>query len=117
MFRQTQLGDNNRRRFNDIVSSARQVVERSFGLLKGRWRRLRLIEAEDMERVVKIVYCCCILHNFCIDLQDHLPEEEIIFDEDEDEQLINMEYNARDGNRGNDKRNLLVQQINTPVQY
>ena len=53
-------------RFNTILSKARVVVERAFGILKGRWRCLRKELEVDTNNVPKIVVACCILHNICI---------------------------------------------------
>ena len=53
-------------RFNTILSKARVVVERAFGILKGRWRCLRKELEVDTNNVSKIVVACCILHNICI---------------------------------------------------
>ena len=53
-------------RFSTILSKARVVVERPFGILKGRWRCLRKELEVDTNNVPKIVVACCILHNICI---------------------------------------------------
>ena len=64
------------RHFNKVLSSMRMVVEQAFGCLKGRWRiLLKEIYCTDIERTIKIIHACCILHNLCIDTGDLLSED------------------------------------------
>jgi len=49
-------------RFNKKLSSARVTIENAFGLLKGRFRRLKYVDA-DIARIPRIVKACCVLHN------------------------------------------------------
>lgn len=57
---------NLQKKFNKVISSARQVVERAFGLLKGRFRRLRDVTSHEPSAIVSIILCGCILHNLTI---------------------------------------------------
>ncbi|KAF0420940.1 putative nuclease harbi1 [Gigaspora margarita] len=43
-----------------------------------------------MGRIVKIIYACCILHNFCIDMGDELSSEDININKEINEE-INLE--------------------------
>lgn len=52
--------------FNKIHSKTRVKIENSFGLLKGRWRRLKYITVYKIEKAANIVMACCVLHNFCL---------------------------------------------------
>ena len=58
------------RRYNVVVSRARVVIENAYALLKGRWRRLKYVEA-DVHLIPIIIVACCTLHNICL-----LEEEE-----------------------------------------
>ncbi|XP_017469846.1 PREDICTED: uncharacterized protein LOC108361668 [Rhagoletis zephyria] len=59
------------RKFNEIHSSTRMVVENAFGLLKGRFRRLlRFTEQTDLKVITNIVVSACVLHNICISFDD-----------------------------------------------
>lgn len=53
--------------FNFLLSRQRQVIERAFGLLVGRfgvfWRPLRM----KMSHIPLVIRVCCKLHNICID--------------------------------------------------
>ncbi|KAK5647945.1 hypothetical protein RI129_002837 [Pyrocoelia pectoralis] len=53
--------------FNYKHSSTRVIVQNAFGLLKGRFRRLRFFEHKDIPYIVKCVIAACTLHNICID--------------------------------------------------
>ncbi|XP_052078520.1 putative nuclease HARBI1 [Mytilus californianus] len=68
-----------KKRYNYIHSSTRTVIERSFGILKGRFRRLHFIETKEMETSCDIGVSCCVLHNFCIqhgDIGEEFIEED-----------------------------------------
>lgn len=94
-------------KFNQILSGTRVITENSFGLLKGRFRRLQFIEMNDIAYVVKAVITACILHNICILHQDELDEH---FDNDPQQfPLINplLENDAE----GQLKRTLLTRQL------
>lgn len=63
-------------RFNALQKRARSTIERTFGILKGRWRCL-LAARElhyDPERAGKIILACCVLHNMCIKAGVSAPE-------------------------------------------
>ncbi|KAJ8917900.1 hypothetical protein NQ315_002592, partial [Exocentrus adspersus] len=46
---------------NTCHSITRVVVEHTFGLLKSRWRILRLINVNSVEKAIKIIVACCLL--------------------------------------------------------
>lgn len=52
--------------FNHQHASVRNVVERVFGLLKGRFPILKVAPHYPIDTQVKIVIACCILHNHII---------------------------------------------------
>jgi hypothetical protein len=66
--------------YNYHLSSARVTIERAFGQLKGRWRRLQLLDCA-LERAASWVSACAVLHNVCLTANDRLKD---VFDEDED---------------------------------
>ena len=45
-------------------SSARNVIERCFGLIKARWAILRDNAYHPIESMPRIIIACCLLHNF-----------------------------------------------------
>ncbi len=63
--------------YNTLLSGARQVIERAFGLLFGRFRRLKKLDMSRQDLVVATVVACCVLHNLCIselDFEDFIQE-------------------------------------------
>ena len=58
------------REFNKKLSAARSVVERAFGMLKGRWRLLLKKVEQQTRTLSKTVLAACVLHNICIDHGD-----------------------------------------------
>ena len=54
-----------KRRFNEKLSAMRSVIERAFGLLKGRWRLLLKKIEQSHTSVPRSVTAACVLHNFC----------------------------------------------------
>ncbi|XP_060834645.1 uncharacterized protein LOC132917775 isoform X2 [Rhopalosiphum padi] len=53
--------------FNFCHSSARMAIERSFGLLKGRFRSLlTTLAMERVDLIPKYIIACCVLHNICL---------------------------------------------------
>lgn len=52
--------------FNYRLSSARMIVEQTFGILKGRFRILLSTNESSIPTVNAITMACCILHNICI---------------------------------------------------
>jgi nuclease HARBI1 len=56
-------------RFNVRHRVARCGVERTFGVLKGRWRCLskQRVLYYHSEKAAHIVQACCVLHNICIE--------------------------------------------------
>ncbi|XP_018578669.1 putative nuclease HARBI1 isoform X2 [Anoplophora glabripennis] len=71
----------NQKTFNYRISVARVVVENSFGLLKGRFRRLKKLENFDLQFCSKIVLCACILHNICLNEKDFIDTESTDFNQ------------------------------------
>lgn len=71
------------RRFNLIHARTRQIIERVFAMLKGRFRHLKCLNLKNVEYASLIILACCILHNICIAFND-LFDEEVNGDEHED---------------------------------
>lgn len=56
--------------FNTKLSSTRVTIERAFGILKGRFRKLKYMYLHNTEMIPLLILACCILHNICIDNED-----------------------------------------------
>ncbi|XP_021771781.1 protein ALP1-like [Chenopodium quinoa] len=76
--------------FNMKHARARNVVERCFGLLKGRWSTLRSPSFFPIRTQGRIVMACCLLHNLIRRVMpiDDIEEEELSedFDDDSDDE-------------------------------
>ncbi|KAL3854249.1 hypothetical protein ACJMK2_013523 [Sinanodonta woodiana] len=57
--------------------SHRQVIERSFGILKQRFRRLKMgVDIKDIDELNKVILAVCVIHNICL-----LEDPEQLFDD------------------------------------
>ena len=59
-----------RETFNYAHSSIRNAVERSFGVLKNKWRMLKGIPSFPLQKQTKIIVACMTLHNFVSENDD-----------------------------------------------
>lgn len=95
--------ENIRTHYNNCHSATQcVVVEHTFGILKGRWIILKFINVNSVEKAVKIIAACCILHNFCyinLDYWDNL--ENNLYEDIE----VNNDVNNADSN---EKRNAIA---------
>ena len=74
--------------FNFYLSSMRQCIERSFGLMFARWGIFRRSLQCQAKRWALVVEVCAKLHNFCIDnRQGKAPPPEAM-DVGEDDQIV-----------------------------
>ncbi|XP_057550528.1 protein ALP1-like [Amaranthus tricolor] len=73
--------------FNLRHSSARNTIERAFGLLKMRWAILRKSSFYDKQTQVRIINACFFLHNFV--REENLDDENLLNEVDDD--LSNVE--------------------------
>jgi len=52
--------------YNIKLSSIRSIIERSFGLLKSKFRRLKYLDISDFNLGSNMIAATCVLHNFII---------------------------------------------------
>ncbi|KAG6504621.1 hypothetical protein ZIOFF_036955 [Zingiber officinale] len=71
--------------FNMKHSKARNVIERCFGLLKGRWKILASPSFFAIQTQVRIIIACCLLHNLIRKFMSFDPQELIMEEEEESE--------------------------------
>lgn len=74
------------------------VVERAFGYLKGRFRRIKFFsEYREMSFITNTIVAACILHNLYIDYDDNFNDVEMeelndnIDINDDPDQIVNCE--------------------------
>lgn len=94
--------------FNTRLSSARVTIERTFGLLKARFRRLKYLDIAEPMMANRIITSCCILHNFIqMDSPDDMGDVEL--GEPEPEGLPpDIDSAGRTRTVSNQKRNYLL---------
>lgn len=56
--------------FNTKLSAKRSVIERAFGLLTARFRRLKFLNMSNLQEIPNVIIACCVLHNICIKHND-----------------------------------------------
>lgn len=69
--------NNVQKRFNTKHSKTRVVIERAFGTLKGRFRKLKYIYMYNTDMIPLVIITCCILHNICIENEDEFMDEDV----------------------------------------
>ncbi|KAJ8361363.1 hypothetical protein SKAU_G00178880 [Synaphobranchus kaupii] len=62
------------KRFNSVHSSTRVHIERAFGLLKCKWRRLHYLDMALLEKIPSVIASTCVLHNFVL-INEGLDED------------------------------------------
>lgn len=78
------------RNFNYQLSRLRVTIEIAFGLLKGRFRRLKYMETKRLDLISLLVVSACILHNFCI-LNGDCLNEIMAYEEVNEEEFDDIE--------------------------
>lgn len=81
------------RRYNYAQSVTRNVIERAFALLKGRFPRLKLVEIKDLNHLCSYILAMCTLHNFCLNEDICLCEDNFVdFYVDSEEEINHFVY-------------------------
>ena len=96
-------------RFNFILSSKRMKIEHTFGLFKGRFRKLKvMMDLDLLEDIPLIVITACVLHNFCL-----LNEEDVdeLLDPHQEDEVNNFENIFGDPEEAASKRNELMEMV------
>ncbi|KAJ8399981.1 hypothetical protein AAFF_G00407110 [Aldrovandia affinis] len=71
------------RRFNHHHAKARSIIERSFGIMKTRWRSIFFKSLEVKPTFApEVIACCTILHNICVSNGDIMEPAEVFRPDD-----------------------------------
>ncbi|KAK3919175.1 Protein ALP1-like [Frankliniella fusca] len=92
--------------YNFRLSSLRSMVERAFGRLKMKWRRLFFLSTKRMDLVVQTIMASITLHNFII-YEGEIPDVELQHIQAEDN--FGLEIEGDDLDDGNDYPNVRVE--------
>lgn len=93
------------------MSKVRQVIERAFALLKGRFRRLKYLDMNRTDMIPFVIIACTVLDNICLERFDENIEEYILESQENVEGRENdadQDLVADEDNAGVAKRNYLV---------
>lgn len=83
------------KRFNTCLSRARVTIERAFGLLKTRFRRLFYMETKRPDIIVTLIITACVLHNACLMWGDTFEVPKATHKQDEESTTEYMSAEAR----------------------
>ncbi|XP_057248954.1 protein ALP1-like [Beta vulgaris subsp. vulgaris] len=101
--------------FNMKHAKARNVIERTFGLLKGRWSILRSPSFFPIRTQGRIVMACCLIHNLIrrVMPSDDIEEVESESDDESDDSDDEIEFitNIATSDRWTTFRNTLAQDM------
>lgn len=90
--------------YNCTHAKARSCIERAFGLLKSKFRRLKYLEMTKTQNIPIVICAACVLHNFII--INESPSNENNFNED-----LNLEI--FEANSAREKRDMVKHFIST----
>lgn len=101
--------------YNFCHSSGRIVIERAFGLLKGRFRSLlTVLDMERVDLILQFIIACFVVHNICFLQNDHL-QHPIILQSDTSEsynpEQLNSQRKRHSDNAGHIKRNVICDNL------
>jgi hypothetical protein len=97
-------------KYNKIHSSTRVAVERTIGLLKCKWRRLKYLDMSLVEEIPTIITACCVLHNIVLMTDQYVDEDE--HDTDPDMGPADDNSSQQNGNsQAENKRRQIAQQL------
>lgn len=90
--------------YNYCLASTRMVVERSIGLLKGRFRiLLDRLPMRRIDLIPKYIMACCVLHNICI-MRNDMIEIPIIAEDRIENNVEDINFNVFLHTEGKEKR-------------
>lgn len=99
--------------YNVKLSSIRSIIERSFGLLKTKFRRLKYLDIADFDLGIEMIAATCCLHNFIIKRGElNVHDEDYLADEiDMQIQPNNIAHEAIVPAEAIEKRRQIVEQF------
>uniref|UniRef100_A0A8D8TYU7 Nuclease HARBI1 n=1 Tax=Cacopsylla melanoneura TaxID=428564 RepID=A0A8D8TYU7_9HEMI len=105
--------DASKKKYNLIHSKTRVVIENTFGLLKNRWRRLKMVYVNNPSKAADITAACCVLHNYCL-LEDDFFDTLYAQEEDLGNAPEQAPGRHEDDARGTSKRDDICAYLSRP---
>jgi len=96
-------------RYNVVHSAARSVIERAFGRLKGKFRRLKYLDVTRTDLAALIIETACVLHNMSLSDGDECEEEVSHLDTEYDTDLSNQ--GPQQNSKAREKRDLIMHSL------
>lgn len=95
-------------KYNTYLSQSRMMIERTIGLLKGRFRSfLDILPMRRTDFIPKYICACCVLHNICLIRNDHIDIPLIVQPNEPVQYVIeNVPNGLRE--EGTEKRNAIM---------
>ncbi|XP_071109875.1 uncharacterized protein [Haliotis cracherodii] len=84
------------KRYNSAHSSTRVDIERCFGLLKGKFRKLKFLDMRNVRDIPLVIVACCALHNFIL-ARESFSEIELDIEEAASADDSNTGLNCKSG--------------------
>ncbi|XP_033729019.1 putative nuclease HARBI1 [Pecten maximus] len=82
------------KKYNKSHSSTRVDIERAFGLLKCKFRRLQFLDMHLFNEIPNVIVACCVLHNFIL-LNESFDGEEFDMPDDTSCPLADDKYSGQ----------------------
>ncbi len=95
--------------YNYCLSNSRVTIERAFGLLKGRFRRLKHVVTRNVETAADVIMVSCILHNIALISGDEI--EDFIEDQQDNMCQAHIPGLAENDAEGALKRNTIARNL------
>ena len=99
--------------YNRRLSQTRRVIENTFGLLKGRFRRLKHLECK-LSRVSSNILACCVIHNLTVSEEsevESLLNDVCVSAADDGGSLTPAPAAGPAGTAGKQKRDMIAQNV------
>lgn len=94
-----------------IILLSFQTIERAFGLLRSRFKRISVLRQKSLHKMVRITMAAAVLHNICImeddNVQYYLRTADAI-PPPRPQPFLQPTHNALNTNAGRYKRNLIM---------
>ncbi|KAB0801857.1 hypothetical protein PPYR_04043 [Photinus pyralis] len=84
------------------------VIERAFGQLKGKFRRLKYLDIAEPDFATEIITAACVLHNFTLMWGEEMHDNEAIIEGENNHQEADDNDVVADHQNGVEKRNFIV---------
>ncbi|XP_011883994.1 PREDICTED: putative nuclease HARBI1 [Vollenhovia emeryi] len=78
--------------YNTKLNSIRSIIERAFGLLKSKFRRLKYLDISNLDLGNHVIAAACVLYNFILNRDGFMMEDEVVMDNEyiEDEVQVDI---------------------------